>query len=151
MIAIQLICDRLALATGRSLGVLAMRHFDRFGMRLVGGMLIALFVAYAMNVSADLAAVGQGMHLRHLGPPAVWALIAGGAVTTLLLFGTFTLSHTDPAVRAGSSDHQEDRATTRAPSGAHCFLAVPPTAMACLRFLNFPSCLCSCIVLSTWS
>ena len=115
MIAIQLICDRLALATGRSLGVLAMRHFDRFGMRLVGGMLIALFVAYAMNVSADLAAVGQGMHLRHLGPPAVWALIA------------------------------------RAPSGAHCFLAVPPTAMACLRFLNFPSCLCSCIVLSTWS
>jgi NRAMP (natural resistance-associated macrophage protein)-like metal ion transporter len=91
MIAMQLICDRAALATGKSLGALAVDRFEHVGRRMVAGMLVALFVADAVNVAADLAAVGQGMHLLHLGPPAIWALVAGVAATALLVFGSFRL------------------------------------------------------------
>ena len=91
MIATQLICDRTALATGKSLGVLTVERFDRAGRTVVGGMLVALFVADAVNVAADLAAVGQGVRLLGLGPATPWALAAGVTVALLLVFGTFTL------------------------------------------------------------
>ncbi len=53
-------------------------------------LLVALIVANALNISADLVAVGSGMNLLHAGPTWVWALIAGGLITGLLIVGSFT-------------------------------------------------------------
>lgn len=85
----QEICDRTALATGISLGELAVKRFERAGRVILGVLLVALIVANALNIAADLVAIGSGMQLLHAGPTALWALVAGGLITMLLVLGTF--------------------------------------------------------------
>ena len=89
MYAVQEICDRTALATGDSLGTLIRRRFARGAMWIVGVLVVALIVANCLNVAADLAAIGSGMQLLHLGPDHIWAAIAGGALTAALVWGSF--------------------------------------------------------------
>jgi NRAMP (natural resistance-associated macrophage protein)-like metal ion transporter len=90
MVAVQQICDRTALATGRGLGELAVKRFHRTGRAVLGVLLVALVVANALNIAADLVAVGSGMQLLDAGPSWSWALIAGGLITALLVIGTFS-------------------------------------------------------------
>ena len=89
MAGVQEICDRTALATGKGLGELAVRRFHRVGRTVIGVLLIALIFANALNIAADLVAIGSGMTLLHAGPTWVWALVAGVTVSTLLMLGTF--------------------------------------------------------------
>ena len=89
MACIQEICDRTALATGQGLGELAVKRFKRLGTVVVGVLLIALILANALNISADLVAIGSGMNMLHLGPTWLWALVSGAAITALLLAGSF--------------------------------------------------------------
>jgi NRAMP (natural resistance-associated macrophage protein)-like metal ion transporter len=89
MATVQEICDRTALATGAGLGELAVKRFHRAGRTAVAVLVAALIVANALNVSADLVAVGNGMNLLHAGPAALWAAIAGVAITTVLMVGSF--------------------------------------------------------------
>jgi Mn2+/Fe2+ NRAMP family transporter len=89
MIGVQEICDRTALATGTSLGGLAVQRFHRAGQTIVGVLLVALLVANALNIAADLVAIGSGMQLLHLGPTWLWALVAGALLTALIALGTF--------------------------------------------------------------
>jgi Mn2+/Fe2+ NRAMP family transporter len=89
MAAIQEICDRTALATGKSLGVLTAERFR--GWRAPLSALIGLLiVANVLNIAADASAIGEGMNLLHAGPPALWTLVAGFAVTVLAVRGSFT-------------------------------------------------------------
>ena len=90
MVAVQEICDRTALATGTGLGELAVRRFGRAGRGVLGALLVALVVANALNIAADLVAVGSGMQLLHAGPTWIWALLAGGTITVLLAVGSFS-------------------------------------------------------------
>jgi NRAMP (natural resistance-associated macrophage protein)-like metal ion transporter len=91
MAAVQEICDRTALATGKGLGELATIRL-REKARIVVMVLIALLiVANALNVAADLVAVGSGMHLLHAGPPTLWAVAGGAVISGLLLTGSFEL------------------------------------------------------------
>jgi NRAMP (natural resistance-associated macrophage protein)-like metal ion transporter len=90
MMAIQEICDRMALATGKTLGELARAHFNRWAKGCIGVLIVALVVANTLNIAADLVAIGSGMHLLHAGPSWLWALIAGAVITALLLLGGFT-------------------------------------------------------------
>ena len=76
MAAVQEICDRTALATGRGLGELATEKFRARARPILVVLLVALIVANALNISADLVAVGSAMNLLHAGPTTVWALIA---------------------------------------------------------------------------
>jgi Mn2+/Fe2+ NRAMP family transporter len=46
-------------------------------------------VANGLNIAADLVAIGSGMQLLHAGPTWLWALLAGGLITTLLVVGSF--------------------------------------------------------------
>jgi Mn2+/Fe2+ NRAMP family transporter len=86
--AVQEICDRTALATGEGLGELVARRWRSGTARLVIGVLmVALIVANALNIAADLVAVGSGMTLLHAGPTWLWALLAGAAVTALVMVG----------------------------------------------------------------
>jgi NRAMP (natural resistance-associated macrophage protein)-like metal ion transporter len=89
MAAVQETCDRTALATGKGLGELIGERFDKRGKHLIGALIFALMAANALNVAADLVAVGSGMNLLHLGPTALWAPIAGIATTVLLITGSF--------------------------------------------------------------
>jgi len=89
MAAVQEICDRTALATGSGLGELAVKRFGRTGRSIVIVLVVVLVVANTLNVAADLVAVGSGMNLLHAGPPWLWALVAGTAITALLVVGSF--------------------------------------------------------------
>jgi NRAMP (natural resistance-associated macrophage protein)-like metal ion transporter len=89
MAGVQEICDRTALATGMGLGELAVKRFNRAGRAILAVLLVALVVANALNIAADLVAIGSGMQLLHAGPTWVWALLAGGLITTLLVVGSF--------------------------------------------------------------
>src|ERR1700691_2568559 len=91
MMGIQEICDRTALASGKTLGELITVHFGRVWRAVIGVLIAVLVVANALNIAADLVAVGQGMHLLHAGPSAVWALVAGASITVVLAAGSFLL------------------------------------------------------------
>jgi NRAMP (natural resistance-associated macrophage protein)-like metal ion transporter len=89
MTAVQEICDRTALATGRGLGELVVVRFNRTWRIAIGLLICALIVANALNIAADLVAVGAGMHLLHTGPSALWAVLAGVLIMVLLVRGSF--------------------------------------------------------------
>jgi NRAMP (natural resistance-associated macrophage protein)-like metal ion transporter len=89
MLAVQETCDRMALATGKTLGELARVHFGRQARIFIGALIIALVVANTLNIAADLVAIGSGMQLLHAGPSWLWALVAGAAITALLVLGRF--------------------------------------------------------------
>src|ERR1035437_5776204 len=59
------------------------------GRAILGVLLIVLMVANTLNIAADLVAIGSGMSLLHAGPTWLWALLAGGAITWLLVLGSF--------------------------------------------------------------
>jgi Mn2+/Fe2+ NRAMP family transporter len=90
MAAIQEICDRTALATGHTLGTLARQRFGKASRIAIAVLLVALVGANALNVAADLVAIGSGMTLLHAGPAWAWALAAGAGITALVLFGAYT-------------------------------------------------------------
>ena len=89
MAAVQEICDRTALATGTGLGELAVKRFNRTGRAILAVLLVGLVVANSLNIAADLVAIGSGMQLLHAGPTWLWALLAGGLITLLLVLGSF--------------------------------------------------------------
>jgi NRAMP (natural resistance-associated macrophage protein)-like metal ion transporter len=89
MTAVQEMCDRTALATGKSLGHLASETFGRRARMLIAVLLVALVAANTLNVAADLVAIGQGMALLHAGPSALWAALAGVGIAAALIFGSF--------------------------------------------------------------
>ena len=89
MAGVQEICDRTALATGRGLGELIVVRFGRAWRVAVGLLIGALIIANALNIAADLVAVGAGMHLLHAGPSALWAVLAGAIIMALLVSGSF--------------------------------------------------------------
>ena len=89
MAGVQEICDRTALTTGRGLGELAIEKFKARARPVLVVLISALIVANALNISADLVAVGSGMNLLHAGPTWVWALVAGVAITGMVILGSF--------------------------------------------------------------
>jgi NRAMP (natural resistance-associated macrophage protein)-like metal ion transporter len=91
MATVQEICDRTALATGKGLGELATVRLGSRGRHVVMALVGLLIVANALNIAADLVAIGSGMSLLHAGPTVVWAVIAGAAITGLLVSGSFEL------------------------------------------------------------
>src|SRR5690242_10647198 len=90
MSAVQEICDRSALATGRTLGELASVRFDQ-RRRLLGALIVAMIGANVLNIAADLVAIGNGMHLLHAGPSLLWAILAGFGLGLLVVSGSFSL------------------------------------------------------------
>jgi NRAMP (natural resistance-associated macrophage protein)-like metal ion transporter len=88
MAAVQEICDRTALATGKPLGALADERFRRW-RKALSVLIGLLIVANLLNIAADTSAVGEGMNLLHAGPAGIWAALAGTAVTVLIIVGSF--------------------------------------------------------------
>jgi Mn2+/Fe2+ NRAMP family transporter len=91
MLASQEITDRMALATGDSLGRLIRRKFTRNFRIAIGVLLAALIVANCLNLSADLMAIGQGMQLLHAGPAPLWSAVAGIGIAIAVMAGSFEM------------------------------------------------------------
>lgn len=89
MMAVQEICDRTALATGKSLGLLVRVKFGRQPRIVIGVLIAALLVANTLNIAADLVAIGDGVQLLGAGPAPLWSAIAGAAIGTTLIVGSF--------------------------------------------------------------
>lgn len=89
MMAVQEMCDRMALATGDSLGKLIRVKFGKGGRIAVVVLVVALIVANCLNLSADLMAIGQGMELVHAGPAPLWSGIIGIGIGVALIAGSF--------------------------------------------------------------
>ncbi len=89
MSAVQEVCDRTALSTGKGLGELIRARFGPRTRALIGVLIALLMLANVLNMAADLVAIGQGMHLLHAGPATVWAVIGGIAITALVVSGSF--------------------------------------------------------------
>jgi len=89
MSAVQEICDRTALATGKSLGALARGKFRAKPRAILGLLLFALLLANTLNIAADLVAIGEGAHLLHAGPKQVWAPASGIAIALFVWLGSF--------------------------------------------------------------
>jgi NRAMP (natural resistance-associated macrophage protein)-like metal ion transporter len=89
MAGVQEICDRTALATGKGLGDLIRDRFSRRARLVLAVLMGALVLANALNIAADLAAVGDGMRLLHLGPTWLWAAIAGAIISVVLVRDSF--------------------------------------------------------------
>src|SRR5262249_5438193 len=56
---------------------------------LIGVLIALLMIANVLNMAADLVAIGQGMHLLHAGSATIWAIVAGVAITALVVSGSF--------------------------------------------------------------
>jgi NRAMP (natural resistance-associated macrophage protein)-like metal ion transporter len=91
MMAVQEICDRMALASGDSLGRLIRRRFSKGVGVAIGVLVVALIAANCLNLAADLNAIGQGMQLLHAGPAWLWSIIAGFAILVTVMVGSFAL------------------------------------------------------------
>jgi Mn2+/Fe2+ NRAMP family transporter len=89
MAAVQEICDRTALATGKGVGELATRRLASRSRAVVGVLIGVLIVANALNIAADLVAMGSGMHLLHAGSTTIWAVVSGVGISILVLTGSF--------------------------------------------------------------
>jgi len=55
----------------------------------VAVLLTALIAANLLKVAADLVAISSGMNLLHAGPVWIWALVAAGVITVLLIMGSY--------------------------------------------------------------
>jgi Mn2+/Fe2+ NRAMP family transporter len=73
------------------LGELATERLGSKAKKLVAVLVSLLIVANALNIAADLVAIGSGMQLLHAGPTAAWAAVAGVGISILLLTGSFEL------------------------------------------------------------
>jgi Mn2+/Fe2+ NRAMP family transporter len=91
MATVQEICDRTALATGKGIGELATKRLGSRGRAVIAVLLGILIVANALNIAADLVAIGSGIHLLHAGPTTIWAVIAGAGISVLVMTGSFDL------------------------------------------------------------
>lgn len=57
--------------------------------RAASGPVRRPYVSAPVNIAAEPAAIREGMHLLHAGPPLPWALLAGGGTTAMVVTGSF--------------------------------------------------------------
>jgi len=80
MVGIQMVSARIGRVTGHGLASNIGRHFPRPVLYSIVALLV---VANTINIAADIAAMGDALHLSIGGPPQAYAVIIG--VTCLLL------------------------------------------------------------------
>jgi NRAMP (natural resistance-associated macrophage protein)-like metal ion transporter len=88
MTGVQLICARIALATGKGIGTVLREHYPRWILLTIVG---SLFVANTINVGADILAISAGLNLL-IPVPIVWMIVPIGLVILALqIWGSYRL------------------------------------------------------------
>lgn len=84
MVAVQLMCARLGMVTGRGLAAVARRRYSRV---VLWGACLLLTVANTINIGADLGGMADATHMV-LGINALWCTPLFAAIIVGLLFFT---------------------------------------------------------------
>jgi NRAMP (natural resistance-associated macrophage protein)-like metal ion transporter len=88
MAAVQLICARIALGTGKGIATVLREHYPR---RLVLIVVGALLVANTINVGADILAIAAGVNLL-IPVPIGWMIVPIGLlILALQIWGSYRL------------------------------------------------------------
>ena len=86
MIAVQLMCARLAVVSGRGLGSVLRRHYSPV---LLWGACLLLIVGNTINIAADLGAMGATVALL-TGLPALWLIpLFTAVIVAMLVFASY--------------------------------------------------------------
>jgi NRAMP (natural resistance-associated macrophage protein)-like metal ion transporter len=86
MAAVQLMCARLGLVTGRGLAGVIRRRYPRWVLWLACGL---LFTANTFNIAADLGGMGEAAALVTSIPAAVWTPTLTAMLIALLLWSSY--------------------------------------------------------------
>ncbi len=88
MAAVQNICARVGMVSGRGLAGVLRQHYPR---PFLYGAVLLLFFANTINVGADLAAIADAIHIvTPLGGPLLVIPVAG-AILAVQIFGSYRL------------------------------------------------------------
>ena len=88
MAAVQLVCARIGLVTGRGLAGSVRSHYPR---SLLYVACLLLLVANVFNIAADLAAMADSAELLTGLPSLAFVLIFGAAIITLTIWTTYAV------------------------------------------------------------
>jgi len=83
MVGIQMVSARIGRVTGHGLASNIGRHFPRW---VLYGIVLSLVVANTINIAADIAAMGEALHLVVGGPPHAHAVAIGLVCLMLQVF-----------------------------------------------------------------
>src|ERR1019366_6282670 len=84
MAAVQLMCSRLGMVTGRGLAAVVRRRYSRW---VLWGACLLLIVANVINIAADLGGMTEATHMV-TGIPAAWLTPVFAAFIVAALFFT---------------------------------------------------------------
>jgi NRAMP (natural resistance-associated macrophage protein)-like metal ion transporter len=86
MAAVQLMCARLGMVTGRGLGAVLRRHYPRW---VLWGACVLLAVANLINIGADLGGMGEATAMVTGISPFVWTPIYAVVILVLLIRSSY--------------------------------------------------------------
>lgn len=86
MAAVQLICARIGLVTGRGLAGAVRRHYPR---PFLYAACLLLLVANVFNIAADLAGMAEAARMLTGGPSLVWVLLFGVAIFIVTVYASY--------------------------------------------------------------
>jgi NRAMP (natural resistance-associated macrophage protein)-like metal ion transporter len=90
MAAVQLVCAKIGMVTGRGLAGVLRRHYPHW---LLYGVVVALFTANTINVGADLGAIGAAINLLVPALPIAPLVVPVAlAILALQILGSYRLS-----------------------------------------------------------
>jgi len=86
MTAVQMMCARLGMVTGRGLAGVVRRRYPRW---VLWGACAILVVANTVNIAADLAGMGESMQLVTKIPSLVWTPLFTVTIVSLLFWSSY--------------------------------------------------------------
>ena len=88
MVAIQLMCARLGMVTGRGLAAAVRVHYPRW---VLWGACSILVIANVINIGADLGGMAEATQLITGVPPLAWVPLYAILITVLLVWASYHL------------------------------------------------------------
>jgi NRAMP (natural resistance-associated macrophage protein)-like metal ion transporter len=86
MAAVQLMCARLGMVTGRGLAAVVRRRYPRW---VLWGTCFLLIVANVINIGADLGGMAEATWLVTGIHPGLWTVVYAGLIVSLLFFSSY--------------------------------------------------------------
>ena len=86
MVAVQLMCSRLGMVTGRGLAAVVRRRYPRW---VLWGACLVLIVANTINIGADLSGMAEATHMITGISSLVWFPVYAGIIVALLFFSSY--------------------------------------------------------------
>ncbi len=86
MTAVQIMCARLGMVTGRGLAGVVRRRYSRW---VLWGACAILIVANTVNIAADLAGMGESMQLVTKAPSLFWTPLFTALIVALLFWTSY--------------------------------------------------------------